>query len=310
MGHTKSRQDLRQQVKAAYAACEAFGESRHAGKADGTAAGKIYSYDTARAYNKIGQAFITYCVEERGADKRCTLEDVRCYGRDYVSQLKAADGSAASPYTTKQAAAALAKLYGSTGRGEFVLPDQTRRRADITRGRERYVISEKTGKEILNPHSRAGHFSESRNHEIVDFARSIGTRRSELAQMRGTDLRERDGQFCVRIEGKGGRVRYAPVIGSEERVKAVVERMRDAGSGKVWDKIPAHMDVHRYRRQYASSMYKSLAREDIPKPDQYHCRRDLKGVTYDKTAMLEVSHALGHGRISVIASHYLEVSDE
>jgi hypothetical protein len=65
------------------------------------------------------------------------------------------------------------------------------------------------------------------------------------------------------------------------------------------------MDVHHYRSEYASTLYRKLARQEIPKAERYCCRGDLKGTWYDKAAMKEVSEALGHSRISVIAEHYL-----
>ena len=83
--------------------------------------------------------------------------------------------------------------------------------------------------------------------------------------------------------------------------------MISAGDNRVWDKIPQVMDVHKYRSDYATSMYKSLARDTtkLSKKELYFCRKDLKGVWYDKLAMYKTSKALGHNRISVIAGHYL-----
>jgi len=45
--------------------------------------------------------------------------------------------------------------------------------------------------------------------------------------------------------------------------------------------------------------------DKIPKKERYCCRSDLKGVWYDKKAMLIASSALGHNRISIIAAHYI-----
>ena len=40
----------------------------------------------------------------------------------------------------------------------------------------------------------------------------------------------------------------------------------------------------------------------------YYCRKDKKGLWYDKEAIKITSKALGHNRISVIAEHYLNNS--
>ena len=39
----------------------------------------------------------------------------------------------------------------------------------------------------------------------------------------------------------------------------------------------------------------------------YYCRGDRKGTWLDKKAMLVASKALGHNRISIIASNYLRL---
>ena len=82
--------------------------------------------------------------------------------------------------------------------------------------------------------------------------------------------------------------------------------MKKAGIDKVWPHVP-DMDVHSYRSEYCTQIYNTLARpvEKIPKNERYHCRSDLKGVCYDKRAMLIASRCLGHNRINIIAEHYL-----
>jgi len=109
--------------------------------------------------------------------------------------------------------------------------------------------------------------------------------------------------MLVDIKGKGGRLRDCPILSKE-----AVERMQNTPSGQnVWSKIPSRADIHSYRADYCKSVYRLHARPigEIPKGDKYYCRSDLKGVVYDKLAMLIASQALGHNRISVIAGHYL-----
>lgn len=301
MGHTKQREDLHQAIKKTLRDKERFGESKYQAKKDGTAKEGIYSYETARVYNRECQRFAEYVKEKSPEGRYTSLEAAREYAREYIQQNNAKANL--SPYTVKLQASALAKLYGCKS-SEFGATE-SRHRVDISRSRERVVISEKTGKEILNPTTNAGHFSEKKNAEIVSFAKGTGLRRSELSALRGTQLRERDGKYYLQVVGKGGRERLAPIIGPAE--KDIVQRCMAAGSGKVWEKVPAHMDVHHYRSQYATEMYAAYARarDEIPKEDRYCCRCDLKGVWYDKEAMKIVSEALGHNRISVIAEHYL-----
>lgn len=78
----------------------------------------------------------------------------------------------------------------------------------------------------------------------------------------------------------------------------------------LWCKIHDAADIHSYRADYATAIYLTNARplDQIPKCDRYYCRKDKKGIWYDKEAMKITSKALGHSRISVIAEHYLNNS--
>ena len=304
MAHGKQRVDLHQQVKQALHEKERFGESKYEAKRDGSYKDGIYSYSTARTYNRECQKFAEYVREHSPQGRYTSLEDAKAYAKEYIAHENA--DASKSAYTVKLERSAIAKLYGMDSReiGEV----RERAREDISRSRERTVISEKTGREIKNQSTRAGHFSEKNHPNEVAFARGTGMRRSEMEQVRGDQLHQRaDGSYYFKMDGtqcKGGREREIPVRGDIERIKDLCER---AGHDRVFEKVPSAMDVHHYRSQYASELYRNLARERdaIPKDDRYCCRNDLKGTWYDKSAMKEVSEALGHSRISVIAEHYL-----
>lgn len=308
MAHGRQRVDLHQQIKHVLASKERFGESKYDAKRDGSAKDGIYSYSTAHIYNRECQKFARY-VSERSPEGRYTsLEDARTYAKEYIERENANEFKSA--YTVKLERSAIAKLYGIESKDVNRELGQVRERAreDITRSRERTVISEKTGKEIKNPSTRAGHFSEKNHADEVCWAKGTGMRRSEMEQVRGEQLHQRaDGSYYFKMEGtqcKGGREREIPVRGNVERIKELCER---AGHNRVFESVPKSMDVHYYRSEYASNLYRELARERdaIPKNNRYCCRNDLKGIWYDKIAMKEVSEALGHSRISVIAEHYL-----
>lgn len=131
--------------------------------------------------------------------------------------------------------------------------------------------------------------------------------RADITRSRGTAVRDANGTAYIHVtHGKGGRERDAIILDNNA---AVIARMQSAGDNLVWPRIPSHMDVHGYRADYATSLYNRIARDvdTIPPEEQYHCRGDRAGVVYDRVAMLYVSRALGHNRISVIAGHYLQV---
>lgn len=297
----RPKQDINNEVNKALKSMYAFGEKSYQSKKDGTRQQKIHSYSTARVYNKECQKFADYVKEVSPTGRNTSLEDARQYAKDYIQKNN--DDENISAYTVKLMRSALAKLYQTEGKefGEV----RERNRADIDRSRNRTVISEKTGKVILNQSKRAGHFSEKNHKELVEFCLSTGLRRTELESLKGNQLHQgADGRYYLNVTGKGGRNRDLLIRGD---VQAVVDRCRQAGDNIVWDKVPKAMDVHHYRSQYATALYKELARDinDVPRAERFYCRGDLKGVVYDRKAMLEVSESLGHSRESVIAEHYL-----
>lgn len=280
MGH-KNKLSMVAQVKHTLDSKLAIGESKHQAKLKGTAQNNIYSWRTYKTYLTEGCKFAKWAKETY---KCKDLSQARQYVDEYLEKSKSL-----SPYTQKLYVSALAKLYSCSSK-DFNFKADIRHRAEITRSREERV--------------RDRHFSEKKNSDLIQFCKSTGLRRSELEKLKGNQLIEKKGQYFIGVTGKGGRYREAPVINN---VELVVNCMKAAGENRVWQKVHNAADIHSYRGYYATSMYKSLAREknDIPKEDRYCCRVDLAGTWYDKKAMLIVSKALGHNRISIIAGHYL-----
>ena len=280
MSH-KNKESLVKQVTDELGRKARFGQSKYEAKKDGSYLGGIYSIGTMKSYRKQCVAFAKYCKEKH---KCKTLKSCREYVDEYLKHR-----SELSPYTVKLDAAALAKLYSCSTK-DFA-PTFPRHRADIKRSR--------------GEAARDKCFSEANNAELVAFCRSTGLRRHEIEALRGTDLKEENGQVYVHVRrGKGGKERYARVIGD---AAAVVALMKSAGDGKVFPKLPTKADIHGYRREYATTFYRQIARpvETLKREEKYFCRRDLCGVVYDRCAMLEVSRSLGHDRVDVIAGHYL-----
>ncbi len=210
-----------------------------------------------------------------------------------------------APHSVKLLASALAKFY-SCSTQDFETETKARLRQNLTRSRM--------------PRQMDRHFSETKNQDLVTFCRSVGPRRCELEQIRGNQLRIQPDGIFVAIEnnqGKGGKDRLIPVIGNTRRV---VELMTTAGDGLVFPRVHAAADIHSFREDYAAALYRIHARPlDICRKDPYidqktshkyrdsiyRCRKDQAGTCYDRMAMLIVSQALGHNRISVIAGNYL-----
>lgn len=281
----------------------AIGESKHKAKEDGTAKDKIHSWSTYKNYMKHTHYFTDFCKEKYNVK---TLDECKQYVPEYL-QVCIDRGLSAS--TQKAYASALGKIYNCKTT-DFGIKTEVRHRADITRSR--------------GPKDRDRHFSEEKNKELVEFCRSTGLRRNELKYITGDKLyKNNEGKYMIHVTTgtKGGRERDLPVIGN---IDNVVKLMSSAGSSRVFNKISSAADIHSYRSDYATSYYKSIARDinDIPydkinkgtgssyQGEVYVCRDDMKGIKFDKVAMAKVSKALGHNRISVIAGHYLKEIEE
>lgn len=264
-----------------------IGTSKHNDKKLGITDKYIYSWSTYRTYLKHGCYFVKWAKKEYGCRN---LEEAKNYINNYL-QKRIDEGL--SPYTQKLESSALAKLYSCSTK-DFIVTE-TRHRADIKRSR---------GKKV-----RDKHFSEKNNKDFVEFCKATGLRRSELKYLTKKQLffDDIEKRYYLKIIGKGGRLRYSPIIN-----QVAVDIINNSDENKpVWSKIPNGADIHSYRAIYATKMYKLYARSknDIPKNERYCCRKDLKGIWYDKKAMSIVSKALGHNRISVIAGHYIRKED-
>ena len=308
------------------------GESRRGAKVAGTASDKIFSYNTYKTYWRHIKYYIAWL---NSTHPDCsTLRQARKYVPEWL-QIREAENLSA--WTIQTEAKALGKLFGITpDDSDYYTPPQ-RHREDIKRSR--------------TDTKRDQHFSVTNNDELIKFCKGTGLRRSEIEKLIAKDLRSRDQlvdrlsalsskkpgtctlleaseiqaikdalmfdeQHYLFIRGKGGRIRYSPIIVNEQRI---VERMQSVQpDNKVWKYVNSNADIHSYRAEYCYSIYSKYAREieDIPydvqmktggkrQSDVYTCRKDEAGKKLDKAALLMCSKALGHNRKEVVVGHYL-----
>ena len=325
--------DLHQQAYDRLTGMQSFGDSKRTAVAEGTDREKIFSFNTYKTYWKHIKYFIKYIKEKH--PECTTLKSAKKHVNEWL-QVRVDEGLSA--WTIQTEAKALGKLYGiSPDDADYFKPPK-RNREDIQRSRGDRV--------------RDLHFSKTNNDELIKFCRGTGLRRSELEQLRGKDLvtREQIEKEISRIEslqerspydekklemlrdtrmfqeeyfthvrsGKGGRERMSPIIG--KNAEQIIERIRSTlPEEKVWQHVHKSADIHSYRAEYATAIYKTHARpiQEIPydrvKPgtgiryqsEVYTCRKDEAGKKLDKAAMLVCSKALGHNRISVVADNYI-----
>ena len=327
--------DLHQQAYDRLTGMQAFGESKKEAMANGTEKDKIFSFNTYKAYWKHTKYFIKYIKEQH--TECTTLKSARKYVNEWL-QARADQGL--SSWTVQLEAKTMGKLYGISPDDENYFKPPKRKREDIKRSRGVRV--------------RDRHFSKTNNDELIRFCKGTGLRRSELEELRGKDLVTRaqideeisslesrpsteltpadmkrlgmlqdarmfsEEYFTHVRNGKGGRERLSPIIGHD--AAQIVERIQNTPSEeKVWQHVHQSADIHSYRAEYATAIYKAHARaiKDIPydrvnrgtgrryQSQVYTCRKDEAGRKLDKAAMLVCSKALGHNRISVVADNYI-----
>ncbi len=273
---------------------------------------KIHSITTYKNYKKILKQFIKW-LRINHPDASSINKAVK-YTPEWLSSLEAAGLSA---WSVKTYRAAINKFYGIKPGDEYYYVTAVRQRSAIKRSRHTDTTSRSKNDE---------------RNSITDFCKATGLRRRELEALKGSDLYDFDelealrlrsddpkdiaalanamaighkGSFVLVKSGKGGKRRYAPVIGNNS--EEVIQKIKSTpGDKKVWGRVSKSIDIHALRAQYSADLYKAIARDvsTIQKKDKYFCRKELAGVVLDKNAMKKVSLALGHNRINIIAYSY------
>lgn len=253
----------------------------------------IHGIQTMRTYLNHALKFVTYCRDNYGCK---SLEDCKPYIKEYI------EGNNCSPSVKKVQRSALAKMYGVKSSDLGNIATGRRSRASVKRSRGSAI--------------RDKHFNEKGKYKpYVDFCRATGLRKVEVESLLGTSFfKDEKGNSFLKVtkNTKGGRFRTVPVL--KEYASFVEEICSKAGNNKVIQyiasdrlKAPNGADTHSYRANYAKSLYDRLKRplDQVPTEERYFCRNELKGIVYDRKAMEQVSQALGHTRVSVIAQSYL-----
>lgn len=265
-----------------------MGSKRSKDKAEADTKNKIYSKATFETYKQQFRHFADWL--EKAHPEAFTLEDARGFVDEYLRHLIELERSA---YSISTAKAAIAKIMGVEATQFIATPP--RLRADIKRSRG---VAE-----------RDKHISDKKEEELARFTSATGLRRKEMTMIRAEDLFFENGQAYLNVDKgtKGGKSRVAKIVGKTEAETKEIVKWIQSKEGRLFYKLSSNYDNHYYRATYANRLYNQLKRDiaDIPTEEKYVMRKDRAGEVYDKQAMLHVSKALGHNRISVIAQSYL-----
>jgi len=281
------RPSLKKQVVDKLASLARFGESKFEAKqqaiADNNLAGirgwnsarteGIFSIQTMLSYRRESIKFVAWAQARFGCK---FLSDTRQYVTDYLEYKL---NNQCSPWTLQHSRAALRKLFGEPHLGGEL-------RLSI---RRKSLISRSRGPKLMD-----WKFSFQNNRDLVDFCRATGLRRHELQALSAGDVYRADGRLFVYVrQGKGGRPRTVPIL--DNFADRVAEIIRDKQpTDPVIDRIPCRADIHGFRREFASALYRQLTGGNFD-PRQK-----------DMAALQVVSAALGHNRLDVVTRNYLD----
>ena len=276
---------------------ESRGKAKDAARVEGKmpwafTTGKMHSYKTRQVYQEHVLAFANWVRETHGLKR---LDQVEERVRDLTTEfLQAQLDEGKSPYTLQTIRAALRMVFSDrTLMQDIPLPRRTR--ATITRSR---------GPKAHDKYVNSDHWP-----TLIHFLQATGLRRDEVKMLRAGDIVACDldpssryaGQMVVQVRnGKGGKARTVPVLqGHEQDVWTARANLSDGDI--VFPRIPSHLDVHSYRREYAQALYLV----HTPGRTLPSTMGRLKASDYDRNAAYEVTLALGHNRIDVVLRHYL-----
>jgi integrase len=272
----------------------AIGQSRRQAKQELRASGEhvwafstglIHSFKTRTTYQQHTVRFVRWA---RSTHNIKNLEQLDPRADELATEyLQLHLDERKSPYTLQAERAALRMFFGNRDLAAGVTIPR-RARSNITRSR------------VPVGHDR--HIQLANWQPVIRFLQATGLRRRELRDLKCRDIHQGHGeQVYVHVaSGKGGLTREVPVLpGHEGEVLAMKEG--HGNDAPVFERIPRHLDVHSYRREYAQALYLHYA----PGRSLPPATGRLKPSDYDRDAVQRVSWALGHRRIDVVLRHYL-----
>lgn len=334
----KYHKNLRQQTVDVLTEKQAFGKSRHHLKKMGLAEDKITSVSTYKTYKKACFGFVRYV--EKNHPECTTLKKARRYMKEYLDmRAELVKSEKISAATVKTDASALHKLYGIHPEDKDFYHAPAMHREDIKRSRTVTTTISNTELTEFGKGTGLRTYKELKVLKGGDYAtrEEIQTLANELDRKTNLNRADHDRlaackaalrfadktHFIFVRNGKGGKLRYAPIVGPN--TDAIVKKMKDTPAGeKVWGNVSLDtfksMNEHANRADYTATIYHEYARpiEEIPKDkinqgsgkayssQVYYTRKDMKGRQFDKLALGMAAVALGHSfdRIHDVVSHY------
>lgn len=303
---------FKEQMIRALNSLNCFGQSKYLAKQESYKNGNkgkisgIYSKKTMQDYKKVAEQFSVWTKDNGFRFKN--LNDV---SNEHILQyLIEKQNKGVSPWTISHDLSALNKIFSRdiSKKGTIL---KSRKNADIKNNRG------------LGNNYRPSVYA--RNKDLISFLSATGIRRQSITSIRPSDAIRNDKDIIIgfRLLEKGGKSRNAYVIKNNQTdITAFVDNhLKEHGNTPFWNKVNKNLNTHWYRAEYANTLYKDLLNASTKGLDYFDGykeyfidsakltqatsghRKTTKG--YDTQCLAMVSQNLGHNRIDVVYTNYL-----
>lgn len=263
----------------------------------------IHSVNTAESYRDTVDQFAKFLKEKH--EDVWNGKDLSNITKEISYQfLQEREEQGLSAWTISKDLSALNKLLEQ---------DLTKKEADLSYRNTDNI----TRSRVERDHDKS--YNANNYKDQLEFSKAFGLRRESICKgqyaVKDISLFIRDNKVYCSVIEKGGRHREAQCLkGYQEAILNkynVLEReslnkeqfkdLYSSSNNRLFDRYTTKIDNHAIRAEYATKLYNQILEEKgIDKQDYSY-----KSKTFDAEALREVSNALGHSRISVVAMHYI-----
>ena len=321
------------------------GKSRQEAKRKGTDQEVIFSWETYHTYKKHLGYFLDWCIENHGPDGTPkSIEECKTFAPAWIESMIARGLSVSTVtmcasalvklYQCSREALGIDSIIGEQHRADIKrsrgaavrdrnfnenlshnkeLADFCRctglRRAELGQIRGTDLIQENgTCYLAVTRNTKGGRHriseivgSDDEIKNVVELCKAAGANKIFPKPNTNADIHSYRAEYAMRVYKKYARrkrdCRNERLIVHNNKV--VCSYISKTGQADV-DKF-SHLYTGRITKKGVPEMIKGY--RDVP--SSFYCRRDLKGVSYDRQALFVASQNLGHNRESVIVGHYL-----
>lgn len=258
----------------------------------------IHSFNTYESYKQTSKEFTSWIKSNYPE-----IKNINHITKDMCVNYLRMRQETCSAYTVSKDMSALNKLLGHDIRkSEADLRERSYK--DVTRSRyER---------------QHDANIDTNRYSKQIMIANAFGLRRESFVTgqyaLKDVSIYSNKGELYCSVIEKGGRYRNAPCLENYkellknnfniyEREHLTINQFKEIyadSTNKLFIEYDTKIDNHAYRSEYATNLYHQLASSE---PVELY-----RG--WDKEAVQQVSHALGHNRLNVVVEHYLKIKKE